>query len=269
MELIPIVILALVQGLTEFLPISSSAHLILAPIVFGWSDQGVAFDVAVHVGTLAAVLWYFRDDFIALFKGWILSIRGHGISAEGRLAWLLIMATLPIMVVGLALSLIAADILRSPLVIAWATLGFGLVLWWADRSHPERNGLTAITPRDALWIGLAQMLAVIPGASRSGVTISAGLIIGLDRDTAARFSFLLAAPIILLIGAVKTLQAVRVGDSGALLDLGLGALLSALVAYATIHLFLKLIRRVGLWPFVIYRLVLGGGLLIFIFSGNL
>src|SRR5690606_41296753 len=174
MELLHIVVLALIQGLTEFLPVSSSAHLILPSQVLGWPDQGLAFDVAVHVGTLAAVVLYFRSDIAQLFMGWVRSIAGRGLDQEGRLAWAVLFGTIPVGLAGLLLESLVEDTLRGPLVIATTTILFGILLGVADRMRGGRDG-HAINWKDVLVIGVAQAIALIPGTSRSGITMTAGL----------------------------------------------------------------------------------------------
>ncbi len=258
MDFLPIIALSLVQGVTEFLPLSSSAHLILVPLVLGWSDQGIAFDIAVHGGTLMALLLYFRRDFSTMGRAFAAHIGGGVLTSEARLAWLLILATLPITVAGFALLWFDLDPPRSAGWIAAANIGFALLLLFADRRRSAtRSDYVSLSVRETLWIGFAQVLAVIPGASRAGVTITAGLLIGLDRVTATRFSMLLALPTIVLATAAATLKLIYGGDSTALIKAGIGALLAALIAYATIHLFLQLLERIGLWPFVAYRIALG------------
>lgn len=244
------------QGLTEFLPISSSAHLILLPALAGWPDQGLAHDVAAHFGSLLAVIICLRDDLRRLLAGWIGSFSGRG-GTEAKLAWALIIATLPIGVAGLLLRSTVAGPLRDPLVIAGATMLFAVALWWADRRSERHRGLENFRLRDAALIGLFQVLALIPGASRSGVTITAGLMLGLKREAASRFSFLLAIPVILLSSGYELATAASSpapADWPALFTVALVAFASA---YATVHLFLKLVERTGMLPYVIYRLVLG------------
>lgn len=255
MEILQTVILALVQGLTEFLPISSSAHLILMPYVFGWSDQGLAFDVAVHVGSLLAVLTYFRRDLYAMTRAWCVNVAGGLSTPDSRLAWAVIIGTVPIVVIGPAVNAYA-DALRDPVVIAAATGFFALVLWWADgyaRAGHDEHGLTW---RQVLCIGFAQVLALIPGTSRSGITITAGLALGLSRRAAARFSFLLAIPVILAAGSLKTYELATLPGSTPWFPVLLGVAVAGLAAYSCIHWFLKLVERVGMLPFVIYRVVL-------------
>ena len=261
MELSQIVWLALVQGLTEFLPVSSSAHLILVPQLLGWEDQGLAFDVAVHLGTLAAVLAYFRDDVVTLFLAWSRSLvggpDGRIVTPEARLAWGVILGTIPAGLVGLAFKGVIEVHLRSPLVIAATTILFGLVLWYADRRARLARDELSLGWGDFLVIGCAQALALVPGTSRSGITITAGLLLGLSREAAARYSFLLSIPIIVLSGLGVTKDLL---ESTAAVDwtaLGLGTLIAAAAAYACIRLFLAFINRIGMGPFVLYRLALG------------
>jgi undecaprenyl-diphosphatase len=261
-ELIQIIVLAVVQGITEFLPISSSAHLILVPVLSGWQDQGLAFDVAVHLGSLVAVVWYFRRELNAMSADWLRSVQRRELVGESRLAWAVLWGTVPAGLAGLLLGDLIETHLRSPLVIAWATIGFGVLLWVADRHGRRRRSEETLTWRDVLVIGVAQALALIPGTSRSGITMTAGLMLGLTREAAARFSFLLAVPLILLASAYQSLALARstvpVDWTGFLL----GIVLSAVAAYACIHYFLKLIQRIGMFPFVVYRLLLGALLLV-------
>ena len=258
MEISQIIVLALVQGLTEFLPISSSAHLVLVPKLLKWSDQGLAFDVAVHLGSLLAVIWYFRQDISELTRSWIESWRTKTLTTQARLAWGIGLGTIPAGLAGLMLKDYIEVNLRSPLVIAATTIIFGLLLWFADVYGKRARNETSITWLDIIVIGAMQVLALIPGTSRSGITITAGLLLGLTREAAARFSFLLAIPIILLSGGKISLDLVLQTTAVDWSALVLGTLLSAISAYFCIHYFLKLIQSVGMLPFVIYRLVLGG-----------
>lgn len=252
-----VVALALVQGLTEFLPISSSAHLILLPYLAHWPDQGITFDVAVHVGTLAAVTIYFRNDLVKIIGDWITSIRQRRQIGESRMVWFILAATFPAAAGGLLLELTAPGGLRSPLLIAATTIGFGLLLWWADASGGQQRNERDLGWRDAMLIGLAQALALVPGTSRSGVTIMAGRFLGLNRPAAARFSFLLSIPVIFLAGGLKTVQALADGAHTQWGAMVTGALVSFFSAYLCIHLFLKLIARMSLLPFIAYRIALG------------
>ncbi len=256
MELLQIIILSLVQGVTEFLPISSSAHLILAPYVFGYSDQGLAFDIAVHLGSLGAVMLYFRREVMVILKG-LFSPNNQQLSADRHLGWHVFIATVPIIFVGLLFEQHVAHDLRSPFVIAITTVGFGLLLLAVDMNASRSRDEYSLNWVDALIIGLFQSFAIIPGTSRSGVTMTAGLLLGLTREAATRFSFLLSIPTILLSGGLVTLELIITNASVNWGDLLAGVILSFVAAYLCIHLFLKFIEKIGMLPFVLYRLVLG------------
>lgn len=248
--------LAIIQGLSEFLPISSSAHLILPSEVLGWPDQGLAFDVAVHVGSLMAVMIYFRRDIVSLSRAWLdsVSVRRH--SPESRLAWYLILGTVPAGLTGLILGGLIELHLRSMAVIAFTTIFFGLLLAWADIRGRGQRDISQFTWKSALVVGVAQAVALIPGTSRSGVTMTAALALGFDRESAARFSFLLAIPVIMLSGGNKGLELINSASVDWSIIL-IGTLLSAVTAYLCIKFFLKVIQQIGMMPFVIYRMLLG------------
>lgn len=266
MDLIKALWLAIIQGLTEFLPISSSAHLILPSAILGWEDQGLAFDVAVHVGSLVAVLIYFRNDLALLLRAWFkTTFQGADSNAESRMLWFIVLATLPAAVVGLVAGGFIELHLRSVAVIATTTIIFGLLLGWADWRHKGSLSLQEMSWKSACLIGIAQVLALVPGTSRSGITMTAALALGFDRNSAARFSFLMAIPIISLSGGYKALQLLS-QQSVAWVSIALGTIVSGLTAYFCIHAFLRLIDRIGMMPFVIYRLLLGV-LLILIYRG--
>lgn len=256
-------ILALIQGLTEFLPISSSAHLILPSQVLNWPDQGLAFDVAVHVGTLAAVLVYFRQDVVRLTHQWIITGFSRAPSDEGRLAWYVIVATLPAAFAGLLLDDYIEAHLRSTLVIAITTIGFGVLLGLSDRVNTQSKTLVQMSLMMALIIGLSQALALIPGTSRSGITMTAALFLGLQRVDAARFSFLLSIPLILAAGGLKFLQLLSSSVDIDWSMLLFAVCVSAMSAWICIHYFLSFIQSIGMLPFVVYRLLLGIVLLAF------
>ena len=259
------IILAIIQGLTEFLPISSSAHLILPAQVLGWPDQGLAFDVAVHLGTLLAVVIYFREELKQMTVAWFGSVLKQQQSADSRLAWGVLWGTVPVGLAGLLFKGFIEENLRSSLVIAITTILFGLFLWFADsKAKINSRDEHSLKIKDIVVIGVAQMLALIPGTSRSGVTITAGLIMGLTREGAARFSFLLSIPVIVLAGGLKALDLVQQSTAVDWSMMILGVVISALSAFACIHVFLKLLERIGMLPFVIYRLLLGGVLLFWI-----
>ncbi len=256
LELIQILLLGLVQGLTEFLPISSSAHLILFGRFAGFGDQGLVFDVAAHLGSLLAVIVYFRRDLLAMVSDG--AIRDLEMSGKPRqlLLWLPL-ATLPLIVVGLLASDVIGQQLRSAQVIAWATIGFGLLLWLADTLARRNTASQPLTANRALAIGLGQALALIPGTSRAGITMTVGLMLGLSYQSAARFSFLLAIPAIGAAGAYGLWEMLQAGHTLAWIDFGLAVVASAIGAGLCIHWFLKLLDTVGLLPFVLYRLALG------------
>lgn len=252
-----IVVLALIQGLTEFLPVSSSAHLILGSRVFGWPDQGLVFDVATHLGTLAAVLIYFRHELIGMIRSCLRPAGSAQDRQQRNMAIYLAIASIPALAVGFLAKDLVELYLRDVRVIAWTTIGFGLLLWLADAAGSRERRLNELSLKDALIIGCAQALALVPGVSRSGVTITAGRFLGLAPEAAARFSFLLAIPVITAAGGYGALR-VATGESP--IDwsqFGLAFLLAAMAGWVCIAAFLALLRRVGLVPFVVYRLMLG------------
>ncbi|MCK5727294.1 MAG: undecaprenyl-diphosphate phosphatase [Thiotrichaceae bacterium] len=257
MEFFQVVILSIVQGLTEFLPVSSSAHLILTPIIFNWQDQGLAFDVAVHVGTLLAVVGYFRKELIKMTRSWFRSVITFELDADAKLAWAVLFGTIPVGLFGLAFKDYISENLREPLVIAGATLVFALFLWLADRYAKQERTEYEIRWMDVLMIGIAQALALIPGTSRSGATMTMALIMGFTRQAAARFSFLLSIPTIVLGGGLVSIELIQSETSVDWGSLLLAIVLSALSAWVCIHYFLKLLDRFGMTPFVIYRVLLG------------
>jgi undecaprenyl-diphosphatase len=259
-DIVRATVLALIQGLTEFLPVSSSAHLILPSVLFGWPDQGLSFDTAVHLGTLCAVLLYFRQHLWQLATGSLQAIGSRRMTDEAQEVLLLAVATLPIVVLGLLLKDDVEDTFRGVKVIATTTIVFGILLWLADRRAPgNRLGILSLSWKVALLIGFAQVLALMPGVSRSGVTMTAALFCGLTRVDAARFSFLLSIPTIAGAGGLTVVELLGVpGVNWA--ELGYGIVVSALFAYGCIHFFLRLIGSMGFLPFVIYRLLLGAAL---------
>jgi undecaprenyl-diphosphatase len=256
-------VLGIVQGLTEFLPVSSSGHLILVPRFFGWPDQGLAFDAAMHLGTLVALLAYFRAELIELVTG----------ALARRLAALLLIASLPALAVGWLIHRWAETSLRSPLIIALATAAWSLVMWWADRAAtpaPARVGdpLERVGWGQGIFVGCAQVLALVPGTSRSGVTISAGLFAGMDRATAARFAFMLGIPVTAAAGGYKLLQLLREGlPAGEGGPLALAILVACLSGWLAVWFLVNYLKRRSLLPFVVYRLVLAAVILIVILRG--
>ena len=281
MDFFHLAFLALLQGLSEFLPISSSGHLALVAPVFGWPDQGLAFDIAVHGGTLLAVLVYCRHECVNMIRGvssFFVRIFGRDALSPlpdngEKMAFLLILATLPVVIAGYALHDWVASMARNPLLIGTTTLGFGLLLGIADlygnRSSKVQKSLDELTWQHALWIGLWQMLAIIPGVSRSGITVTAARFLSIDRAAAMRFSFLLAIPTIggaLTLGISKHSSGAEVEAINALhlaiTDYLLAALLAALTAFLAMGLLIRWLQYAGFWPFVLYRIVLGMVLII-------
>ena len=259
MDTLQLILLSLVQGLTEFLPVSSSAHLVLLSEFLGEEDQGIIFDVGVHFGTLLAALVYFRSD----LKKMIINLGSHKLlSKENNLTTNLVIGVIPILLAGFLLRDFVNLHLRNSEVIAYATIIFGIFLYIAQLRKGKED-LDSVNLKQALIIGLFQCLALIPGTSRSGITITAGLFLGLSATAASRFSFLLAIP---TIGAIALAELIRISfiditDNGT--ELSIALIISFLVAYISIDMFLKLIDRIGFTPFVIYRLLLGGWLLIY------
>lgn len=257
MTLFEIIILAIIQGLTEFLPISSSAHLILPAEILGWRDQGLAFDVAVHVGSLLAVIIYFRKEIVDLTIAWF----SHGFSKvqtnESKLAWMVFVSTIPAATFGFLMKDWIALNARTAIVIAITTIVFGLLLWYADVKAKQVKTVNNIGLKEAIVIGLAQAIAIIPGTSRSGITMTAGLMMGLDRESCAKYSFLLSIPIILGAGLNATLDLAGAEHAVNWNELAYGAGFSFVAAYLCIFLFLSWISRIGMLPFVLYRLALG------------
>ncbi|GHE81768.1 undecaprenyl-diphosphate phosphatase [Thalassotalea profundi] len=268
MSIFEVFILSLIQGLTEFLPISSSAHLILPSAVLGWQDQGQVLDVALHVGTLLAVVMYFRQEVASMAVAWFGTIgigpEKNKKSFDGTLAWWILLASIPLGLVGfLGHDFIDAN-LRSAAVIAATTIGFGLLLGFADIKAKENVSIENLGFKGAMIIGLSQALALIPGTSRSGITMTLGMMLGLTKENAARFSFLLSIPGIIMPGGYLTYKLISSTEAVDWQVLGLGSVLAFFSAYACIHYFLILVNKIGMMPFVIYRLILGFGLLWFL-----
>lgn len=256
MTLIQILILAIIQGLTEFLPVSSSAHLILGDRLFGWADQGLVFDVATHLGTLLAVLVYFRRELYVLALSWLRPAPTAEDRMHRRLGLGVAIGSLPVLAIGWLAADWIEESLRSVRVIAWATLSFGLLLWLADGLGRSARALKDVRLPDAVMIGLVQVLALIPGASRSGVTITMGRALGFSPEAAARFSFLLAIPVLAGAGGYGAL---RVAHGDATVDwavFGLATVFAAAAGWLCIAFFLGLLHRFGLRPFILYRLAL-------------
>lgn len=262
MEWLQIAVLAVVQGLTEFLPISSSAHLILVPVLTDWDDQGLTFDVAVHLGSLLAVVLYFRRDLLRMSGSWVASLNRRTLregsdDPDARLAWWVLLATIPVCAVGFVLHDFISMNMRSPLLIGFSLIGFGLVLGYADWRRRQGRSEYQLTWRDAALIGAAQALALIPGTSRSGITMTAALLLGMSREGAARFSFLLSIPVTALASGLEIVGLMQVPRDIDWQAMAAGVVLSGISAYLCIHYFLVFIKRVGMQPFVAYRILLG------------
>lgn len=267
MTLFQLLIVAIVQGITEFLPISSSGHLILLPQITGAQDQGLAIDVAVHVGTLFAVILYFRSDVASAFWGLGTLLRGRRNTPGANLALLLIIATIPALIVGLVIKVTGTDeYLRSVAVVGWTTLIFGIVLFIADQWGSTDRTAGDWTMRDAIWMGLAQCLALIPGTSRSGITITAARQLGYDRQGAARIAMLMSIPVILASGAVLSLDVIGQANWALARAAGIAALFAFGAALAALVLMFRLLQSVSFTPYVIYRVILGLALLIWAYA---
>jgi undecaprenyl-diphosphatase len=261
MPLYQVVVLALVQGITEFLPVSSSGHLALIPWLFGWTDPGLTFDIALHAGTLVAVLIFFFRDWVQIVgQGFGLSWGSDAQLKQNRsLLWYLAAATLPGAIFGLLFDRYAEEEWRSPVLIGSMMVAIGVLMWVAERVGKESKTMDAVTFADSLTIGVSQALAIVPGTSRSGITIATGLFRNLDRPAAARFSFLLATPIIAGAAASKVFQMVKHGGLPAdmRMPFALGILISAVSGAMVIAFFMKYLQRHTLMVFISYRIILG------------
>ncbi|MDA0996736.1 MAG: undecaprenyl-diphosphate phosphatase [Proteobacteria bacterium] len=265
MPFLQLATLAVIQGITEFLPISSSGHLRLVALLSGWPDQGLMIDVAVHVGTLFAVMTYLWRDIVAMLVGLGRAFQGR-FDSGFRLLLQLIVATLPVIAAGYFLDRLAPGLFDKLEIIAWATLIFGIVLWLADRSSMTLRRVEHLAYSDVIIIGLSQVLALIPGTSRSGITMTAARVLDMERRDAARFSMLLSMPTILGAGVLKGWDLYKSGDSLLAIDAVVAAGLSFVVAIITIMVMMAWLRRASFTPFVVYRIVLGGGLLALVYG---
>ncbi len=261
MTLFQSVFLGFVQGLGEFLPISSSAHLVLVPWFFSWTDPGLTFDIALHIGTLIAVVLYFWKDWLNL------SVQGltNANSTDGRLFWYLALASVPGAAIGLLLEDMAETIFRTPLLTAAMLIGAGILLYWADRKSVKNIEMSSISLRSSFLIGLSQALAIIPGVSRSGITMSMGMMLGLTRKSAARFSFLLATPIIFGAAAVK-IPYIASHPEMLTMNFLIGVLTSCIVGILSIGFLLRYVQAKDFMPFVWYRFLLGGIVVAVVFA---
>ena len=267
MTVLQIVVLSIVQGITEFLPISSQAHLELVPVISGWPDQGLLMDVAVHVGTLGAVVLYFWRDIF-------LTIGGLFRLAQGRrdpgalLAWYLVLGTLPVVSVGYVVNEYYSNALRSVEVIGWATLVFGIILYISDKVGLTVRRIEHLKFLDVLFIGCSQALALIPGTSRSGITMTAARFLGMERSEAARFSMLLSIPAIIAAGTLKGYELYQSGDVALTNQAGMAAGLAFFSALVVIAMLMAWLKRSTFTPFVIYRIILGSMLLSIVYGMN-
>lgn len=267
MILLQVVVLAVIQAVTEFLPISSSGHLLLVPVLTGWPDQGVLTDVMVHLGSLLAVVVYFWRDCAALVRGALEALRGR-VTPWGKLALWIALATIPVVVFGTFLDMIGfMDVVRTrPQIVAWNAIIFGAILYLSDRLSPNRNLMVNMNLPQALIIGVAQALAIIPGTSRSGITMTAARVLGFERTEAARFAFLLGIPAIAGAGFLKLGDALAEGTP-VTWPMLLTAVLTFFVALGTIAFLMRMVRHVSFLPFAVYRIGLGILLLVLIYWG--
>jgi undecaprenyl-diphosphatase len=265
MLLLQLAVLAVVQGITEFLPISSSGHLIIIPALTGWPDQGLALDIAVHLGSIAAVMLYFRRE-LWLYARALLRLPYDGVTFEVKMVGYLAVATLPVVIVGFTLKGIIEQHLRLVEIIGITSILFGIVLYIVDQKCPRLKDFKAMTWSPALIIGLSQCLALIPGTSRSGITMTAARLLGYTRPDAARFSLLLSIPVTLGAGALLTRDVMKGEDVGSIADMLIGASLAFIASYLAIHYMIKWLQKYSFTPFVVYRIVLGVILLAYAYA---
>lgn len=267
MSFLHILLVAIIQGITEFLPVSSSGHLILLPNLTGLQDQGLALDVAVHVGTLGAVVLFFWQDVKLAILGMPHALRGHRDTQGSQLAFLLIIATIPVIIFGLVLSVTGlSEAMRSIKVIGWTMLGFGLILWATDKYGTMDRSASDWTLRDALFMGLAQAIALIPGTSRSGIVITAARGLGFNRSDAARLAMLMSIPTILASGVLLGLEVIGEADMQTARDGAIAAVISFFAALFALGLMMRLLKSVSFSPYVLYRVLLGITLLSIAYS---
>jgi undecaprenyl-diphosphatase len=265
------IVLGIVQGLTEFLPISSTGHLRIVPAFLGWEDPGAAFTAVTQLGTMAAVLLYFREDLIRIARAWLRSLRDRGARREldARIGWYIILGTIPIGIFGIAFKDSIETGARDLYLIGTALIVLGLVLLAAEKVGTRTRSMSDVQARDGVAVGFAQALALIPGVSRSGATITAGLFLGLDRPSAARFSFLLSVPAVVLSGLLE-LGSIVSGEEGQHVSTGnlvIATLLAFVSGYAAIAWMLRYLAHHSTVVFVVYRVVLGTVVLVLVASG--
>jgi undecaprenyl-diphosphatase len=272
MELLSAIILGIIQGLTEFLPISSSAHLMLVPWFLGWNPEGIAFDVSLHVGTALSIIAFFWKDWLLLIRETILGIKERAPlgNSQRKLFWLLVVGTIPAFILGLCFEDTIETLLRSPLITVFTLTIFGLFLLYAEKKSRQNRSIETYTWMDSIWIGLSQAIALIPGVSRSGITITTAMMRDSERTSAARFSFLLSTPVIVGAGLLKGLHLVKEilhPESNAApipwMVFCAGMLTAAIVGFLCIKYFLRYIQKNSFVPFVVYRFLLAGLVLFF------
>jgi len=273
LDLLQAIVLGIVQGLTEFLPISSSGHLRIVPAFVGWDDPGAAFTAVIQLGTMAAVVLYFRDDLLRIARAWLASLRDPSRRSEldARLGWYLIVGTIPIVIFGVLFSHQIENGARDLYLIGTTLIVLGLVLLVAEKVSTRERDLSTITRRDAIVVGFAQALALVPGVSRSGATISAGLFLGMDRVSAARFSFLLSIPAVVLSGVYELKDVVTGSAEGAVgvAPTAVATVFAFITGYASIALLLRFLTTHTTGVFVAYRVVLGAAVLALVATGTI
>lgn len=274
MNLLQATVYGIIQGLTEFLPISSTAHLRIVPALLGWGDPGAAYTAIIQLGTTAAVLIYFAKDIGRITKAWFagLSSRKPFADLDSRMGWYVLFGTLPVVVLGLAFKKLIEHDFRSLYVVAFAAIVLALVLAFAEKLAEHRRGLDSVTLRDAIGVGLAQAVALIPGSSRSGTTLTGGLLLGLKRDAAARFSFLLSIPATVAAGVFEMRHVFKehwTGEGLAAGPLIVGTIVSFVLGYLSIAWLLRFLRTRSTFVFIFYRLALGAGVLTLLTLGFL
>ncbi|MBW7927165.1 MAG: undecaprenyl-diphosphate phosphatase [Fimbriimonadaceae bacterium] len=271
MGVLEAIVLGIAQGLTEFLPISSTAHIRVIPAFFGWADPGAAFTAVIQLGTLLAVLIYFRGDIARIAKAWFRGLTDPSARREqdSKMGWTIALGTIPILVLGLAFKNQIEKDWRSLEIIGWTLIGMGLLMGAAERFGPQRRGVDSVTWKDGLWVGIWQSMALIPGASRSGSTITGGLIFGLDRATAARFSFLLSIPSIFAAGLLSMKEHASALFGAQAVPVLVATVAAFVSGYWAIDFLLKFLARRSVYVFVVYRVVLGAILLVLLRQGIL
>lgn len=261
MPMIHLIVLALIQGITELLPISSSGHLIVVPHLLEWPDQGVKMDIAMHVGSMLALMVYFWKDIISLFKGFTSVCQGKVESQNARFFLHLFVASIPAAFVGFVLHKFFKDVFRSGEIIAWTMIGYGILLYVIDRFARQELVVANMTYKNSIVFGFFQALALVPGTSRSGITMTAGRLMGFQRPEAARFGMLMAIPTIAGAGLLDVLELYKEGSPEYIKDIIIGAILTFFVSYLTIVFLMAWLRKANFTPFVIYRLAFGGFLI--------